>query len=66
MKTRIYVTGHGQQIRMVEAVNRLQALDYVAQGIINVSAVKKAELPELIAKGIKIENATGIKTEEIK
>jgi hypothetical protein len=66
MKTRIYVTGYGQTIRLVSAHTKLQALDYAAKGIINVSAVKKSELPELLQKGIKIEDATGGKTEEIK
>lgn len=66
MKTRIYITAHGQQIRLVRATTKLQALDFASKGIINVMAVKKDELPDLIQKGVKIEDATGGAQEEIK
>lgn len=66
MKTRLYITGHDQTIRLVRAQNKLQALDFVAKGIINISAVKKNELPDLLQSGIKIEDATGGQQEEIK
>jgi hypothetical protein len=66
MKTRLYLTGHGQQIRLVRATNRMQALDFASTGIINVTAVKKDELADLMQKGMKIEDATGGQTEEIK
>lgn len=64
MKSRIYVTGHGQQIRLIRAYSKLQALDVASKGIINVAAVKKDELADFMAKGMKIEDATG-KNEEI-
>ena len=66
MKTRLYVTGHGQTTRLVRAHTKLQALDFAAKNIINVAAVKKDELSELLQKGIKIEDATGGQQEEIK
>lgn len=66
MKTRIYITVHGQQIRLVRATTKLQALDFASKGIINVMAVKKDELPDLIQKGVKIEDAIGGCQEEIK
>lgn len=66
MKTRIYITGHGQTTRLVRAQTKLQALDFAAKGIINVSAVKKNDLPDLLQSGIKIEDATGGQQEEIK
>ena len=66
MKTRIYITGHGQQIRLIRAQSKLQALDFASKGIINVSAIKKDELLEHISKGLKIEDATGGKQEEVK
>lgn len=66
METRLYITGYGQQVRLVRATSRLQALDFASKGIINVSAVKKSELPGLMQQGIKIEDATGTKSEEIK
>lgn len=66
MKTRLYVTGYGQQIRLVRAQTKLQALDFAAKGIINVSAVKKDELTEMMQKGVQIEDATGGQQEVIK
>lgn len=66
MKTRIYITGHGQTTRLVRAQTKLQALDFAAKGIINVMAVKKDELAELLQKGMSIEDATGGQQEEIK
>lgn len=65
MKTRIYVTGYGQQVRLIRANNKLQALDHAAKGVINVMAVKKDELADLLQKGMQIEDATGGKTEAI-
>jgi hypothetical protein len=65
MKARMYVVGYGQTTRLIRAHNKLQALDFAAKGIINVSAVKKNDLPELLGKGIKIEDATTGKQEEI-
>lgn len=66
MKTRIYITGQGQTTRLVRAQTKLQALDFAAKGIINVMAVKKDELAELLQKGMSIEDATGGQQEEIK
>ena len=65
MKTRIYITGYGPQTRLVRAQSRAEALDFVAKGIINVMAVKKDELVDMLAKGMKIEDATGDKTQSI-
>lgn len=65
MKNRLYVVGHGQTTRLIRAHTKLQALDFASKGIINISAVKKAELPDLMQNGIKIEDATGGKQEEI-
>lgn len=66
MKTRIYITGHGQQIRLIRAQSKLQALDFASKGIINISAVKKDELAEHVGKGLRIEDATGGTQEEVK
>ena len=65
MKTRLYVAGHGQTTRLIRAHTKLQALDFASKGIINVTAVKKNDLPDLMQNGIKIEDATGGKQEEI-
>lgn len=65
MKTRMYVVGYGQTIRLIRAHNKLQALDFATKGTVNVQAVKKDDLAELMQKGIKIEEATGNKQGEI-
>ena len=66
MKTRIYIVGQGQSIRLVRATNRLQALDFATKGTVNVDAISKAQLEEHMIKGSTIEDATGGKQEEIK
>lgn len=66
MTTRIYIIGHGQTSRLVRAETKFQALAFAAKGIINVNAVKKDDLADLLQKGMKIEDATGGKQEEIK
>ena len=65
MKSRLYSIGYGQTIRLIRANTKLQALDFAAKGTINVQAVKKDDLADLLQKGIKIEDATGGKTESI-
>lgn len=59
MKTRMYVISYGQTTRLIRATTKLQALDFASKGTINVAAVKKDELPELMLKGVRIEDATG-------
>lgn len=66
MKNRIYFVSYGQITRLVRAHTKLQALDFASKGTINIGAVKKDELAELLQKGVKIEDATGGKQEEIK
>ena len=66
MKTRIYITGHKDQIRIVRAKSRQQALEHVASGVITVSAINKQQLEEHMIKGTKIEDATGGETASIK
>lgn len=65
MKTRLYSVGYGQTVRLIRAHTKLQALDFAAKGTINIAAVKKDELAEMLQKGVKIEDATGTHTEEI-
>lgn len=65
MKTRLYSVGYGQTVRLIRAHTKLQALDFAAKGTINIAAVKKDELADMLQKGVKIEDATGTHTEEI-
>lgn len=55
----MYVVSYGQTTRLIRAATKLQALDFASKGTINVAAVKKDELPELMLKGVRIEDATG-------
>ena len=55
--TRIYIVGHGQEIRLVRAGHRAQALNHVAKALINVKVATQNELVESLQKGISIENA---------
>ena len=65
MKSRLYSVDYGQTIRLIRASTKLQALDFAAKGTINVQAVKKDDLADLMQKGIKIEDATSGKQETI-
>ena len=53
--TRIYIVGHGQEIRLVRALHRSQALSHVAKSLINVKVATQNELIEALQKGISIE-----------
>jgi hypothetical protein len=55
--TRIYIVGHGQEIRLIRAGHRAQALNHVAKALINVKVATQNELVESLQKGISIENA---------
>jgi len=55
--TRIYIVGHGQEIRLVRASHRSQALSHVAKSLINVKVATQNELIEALQKGISIETA---------
>lgn len=48
MKTRLYSVGYGQTVRLIRAHTKLQALDFAAKGTINIAAVKKDELAEML------------------
>ena len=65
MKTRIYVIGEGQNISYVRALTRLQALDYVTKGKINIKAITKAGMEEAMRNNVEIKDATGGQQKEI-
>jgi len=56
-KQRIYLVGHGQEIRLVRAAHQQQALNHVARSIINVKIADQEELLTAVGKGISVENA---------
>lgn len=55
--TRIYIVGHGQEIRLIRAGHRAQALNHVAKTLISVKVAAQNDLVDALQKGISIENA---------
>lgn len=64
-KNRIYITGHGQTVRLVRAGHKSQALGHVARSIINIKVADQNELVSALMRGIKVENASDNSTIEI-
>lgn len=64
-KNRIYITGHGQTVRLVRAAHKSQALGHVARSIINVKVADQDELVAALVRGIKVENTTDGNTADI-
>lgn len=56
MKNRIYLVGNGQQIRLVRAPNRAQAVAHVARSSIAVSVATQDELVKLLMSGAAVED----------
>lgn len=56
-KQRIYLVGHGQEVRLVRAAHQQQALNHVARSIINVKIADQEELLTAVGKGVSVENA---------
>lgn len=63
--SRIYIVGYGQEVRLVRANTRAQALNHVAQGIIKVQVPTQDELVNLVTKGKSVESATRHEQEEL-
>ncbi len=55
--TRIYIVGHGQEIRLIRAGHRAQAMNHVAKALINVKVATQNELVDALQKGVSVENA---------
>lgn len=66
MKTRLYAVSYAQTTRLIRAYTKLHALDFAMKGAVNIGAVKKDQLTDLIQQGVKIEDSTGGKQEEVK
>lgn len=56
MKNRIYLVGAGQQLRLVRAPNRAQAVAHVARSTISVSVATQDELVRLLSHGAAVED----------
>jgi hypothetical protein len=55
---RIYLVGTGQQVRLVRAPNRAQALAHVARSIIAVSVATQNDLVKMLTAGIQVEDVS--------
>ena len=53
---RIYIVGHGQEIRLIRAAHKSQALSHVARSIINVKVASQDELVSALGRGISVES----------
>jgi hypothetical protein len=53
---RIYIVGHGQEIRLIRAAHKSQALSHVARSIINVKVASQDELVLALGRGISVES----------
>lgn len=62
---RIYLVGHGQEMRLVRAAHRAQAVGHVARSLINVKVASQDELVTALSQGIKIETASEQETAEL-
>jgi hypothetical protein len=56
MQQRIYIVGHGQEIRLIRASHKAQALAHVAKSIINVKVASQDELVTALGRGISVES----------
>ena len=54
---RIYMVGHGQEIRLIRAPHKAQALAHVARSLINVKVATQDELVFALNRGISVESA---------
>lgn len=55
MQQRIYIVGHGQEVRLIRAAHKAQALAHVARSIINVKVASQEELVAALGRGISVE-----------
>lgn len=54
---RVYKVQQGETVRLVKAVNKTQALNYVARATITAEVASQADLIELLPTGIMVEDA---------
>ena len=58
MKQRVYTVGMGDQIRLVRASNRRQAIAHVSLTLLTVRVATQEDLINQLTKGVPIENYT--------
>ena len=58
MKQRVYTIGVGDQVRLIRATNRRQAIAHVSLGILTVRVATQEDIINQLDKGVLIENYT--------
>ncbi len=58
MKQRVYTIGVGDQVRLVRASNRRQAIAHVSLGILTIRVATQDDIINQMDKGVPIENYT--------
>ena len=58
MKHRVYTVGVGNQVRLIRASNRRQAIAHVSLGIITIRVATQEDIINQLNEGIPIENYT--------
>jgi hypothetical protein len=58
MKQRVYTVGVGDQVRLVRASNRRQAIAHVSLTLLTVRVATQEDLINQLTKGVPIENYT--------
>jgi hypothetical protein len=58
MKQRVYTVGVGDQVRLIRASNRRQAIAHVSLGIMTIRIATQEDIINQMDKGVPIENYT--------
>jgi hypothetical protein len=58
MKQRVYTIGVGDQVRLIRASNRRQAIAHVSTGLMTIRVATQDDIINQIDKGVPIENYT--------
>ena len=67
MSQRIYIVGMpNNEIRLIRATVRSQALSHVANSMLNIRVASQEDLVDAIGKGLSVENAKAPEQLEIK
>lgn len=57
-KQRVYTVGVGDQVRLIRATNRRQAISHVALGIMTIRIATQEDIINQLNQGVPIENYT--------
>jgi len=58
MKQRVYTIGEGDQIRLILASNRRQAIAHVSTGLMTIRVATQEDIINQLNQGVPIENYT--------